>query len=517
MNEEVKVVANKFEIKDYVRAFFRRKALFMTGFMVITPLVAPIILGLPNMYQSKTVILIREKKDLKIMQGESDVVIPIRERVRTFQTEILSWNSITRAMDSVGLSDVAKTPLEMEILVDKIKKNIDIRTSGSTQFTDIITVTFSHRDPAVTQNFLNVLTTNFIEKSLKEQRVELVSAVNFIKEQLALYEEKLKESDAQLIEFKKEHMYDLPGQRTTSANTILNLEMRKTDIMFDLESLENEKSILEEKIKGMSASLEQIVAPSDPVLEELNQKLERVKMELQNLELAYTDLHPDVIETKRVIKATEKLIEERKKTIKDEKIVVENKEALELQNDLAQLNLKITALESRKRSIERDLRAAKEKLEELPSLDEKFIYLTNENEAIKSVVQRLKEKLEAVQMAQHVETTDQGVKFEILEPARLPLKPSSPNRWRLLLMGLFAGLAVGGAIVLLVEFTDHSYRGTEDARATLKIPVVGVIPTIVTARERRRKRVKNFLFGCLSIVYLIGLGFISVYVYKYYR
>ncbi|MEW6534831.1 MAG: XrtA system polysaccharide chain length determinant [Candidatus Auribacterota bacterium] len=516
MNEPFGIKKTGFSIKDYVRAFFRRKGLVLLGFMIVTPLVFPIIFGLPDMYRSQTTILIRDKINIRVMQG-GEVAIPIRERVKTLRTEVLSWNSITRAMDAVGLSDVAKNPLEMERLVNEIKNNISFTTSGSTQYTDIINITFKHRDPMVTQHFLNVLTTNFIENSLKDQRVELVSAVNFVKEQIAVYEEKLKESDTKLIQFKKDHMYDLPNQRTTSANTILNLEMRKTDLNFELEGLRNEKSIQEQKINSFEERTEEIITPDDPVLKELQDKMQRLVEQLQNLELVYTELHPDVLDVKRRIQSTEMQIEERKSMIKEEKVVTENKEIEPAKHELSRIELKIATLESKKRRIERDLREAKEKLEKLPSIDEQYVYLLNENEAIKSVYHRLKDKLEAIRMTQHIETTEQGVKFEVLEPARLPLKPFSPNRWRLLMMGLLAGLIAGGGLAFLVEFTDHSFRGTEDARANLEIPLVGVIPTIITARERRRKRIKNFLFGCLTIIYLVGLGLLSAYVYKYYH
>jgi len=518
MNDELGLSTTaKFEVKDYVRIFFRRKGLFMMGFMAVTPLVFPIILGLPNIYRSQTMLLIRDKTSLNLLQGQKDIATPIKERIRTFNSEILSWNSITKAMDAVGLSDQAETPLEMEVLVENIKKNIMVNISSSTNMTDIITISFMHRDPATTQRFLNVLTTNFIEKSLKDQRVEIFAAINFIKEQIAQYADKVKESETKLIEFKKEHMYDLPEQRTTSANTILALEMRKTDISFDLDQLKNEKAILEERIKVMGVKEEKTLTPADPYLDDLVKKKDQLQTQLQNLQMIYTDMHPDLIETKRLIEATEKQIKSRKSQIKEEKIVIENKELGTMKDELSRMNLKIASLEARKRQVERDLRNTKEKLEEMPSLDEKYTFLINENEALKSVYNRLQQQLEATRMTQHVETTEQGVQFEMLEPARLPLKPFKPNRWRILLMGILAGIAVGGGIAFMVEMADHSFRGTEDARLNLPIRVIGVIPSIVTARERRTKRIRNFVFGCLTMMYLVALGVVSAYVWKYYH
>ncbi len=509
--------ASKIELKDLARIFFRRKGLFMMGFMAVTPLVFPIIFGLPNLYRSRTVLLIRDKANLKLIAGQMNVSTPIRERVRTFRSEILSWNSVTRAMDAVGLSSIASSPLEMESLVGQTKRGVSISRSGSTAKTDIVTVAFTHRDPVTTQRFLNILVTNFIEKSLKEQRVEIVSAINFIKEQIAVYEEKLQEANSALIAFKKKHAYDLPNQKRSSVNTILTLEMRKTDLTFRLEDMRKERALLEEKIKEVEENFDTTVAPSDPIISDLEDKLERMDKQVRNLELVYTEMHPDLIETQRLIEATKNKIEIRKTEIIDNDIVIENKELDSLNEKLSELDLKMASVETRKRRIESSLREAKDKLEEMPSLYEKYVHLQNEADAVKGVHNSLKQKLEATKMAQHIDSTEQGVKFEILEPARLPLKPYKPNRWQILIMGIAAGLAVGALIALIVEYADHSFRGTEDARARLPVPVIGVIPSIITAREKRRKHIKNFLFTCLSILYLIGLSFVSAYVYKYYH
>ncbi|MCD6459475.1 hypothetical protein J7L67_02260 [bacterium] len=520
MSEEPKITTPKLELKDYVRAFFRRKGLFMIGFMAVTPLVFPIILGLPNIYHSSTTILIRDKSDIKILKGQSDLGTSIKERVRTFGSEIKSWNNIIRAMDAVGLSDLANTPLEMEFMVNRLRKNLSISTRGSTRNTDIIKISFWHKDPVVTQRFLNVITTNFIEKSLKDQRVEIFSTINFIKEQLAVYEEKLKESEAKLIAFKREHLMNMPNV-VGSPRALTNLEKNKINISFDLEKLQHERKYIADQIsvleKTGGGSKVYTKTEIDPVQEDLKKKLQRLNTMLENMEIIYTEQHPDMIDIKNQIAATKEKITGRQSQLKEYDIIIENEKLKKLRHQLNKIDLQIARIEYNKRRIESEMQNKQEQLEELPTLTEKYAYLQHEHKKLKNIFFGLQQKLEATRMTQHIESTEQGITFEILEPARLPLKPAKPNRWRILLMGMLAGLAVGGGIAFLVEFTDHSFKGTEDARLNLPIAVIGVIPSIITARERRRKRIKNFLFGCLSVMYLIGLGVVSAYVYKFYH
>ncbi len=77
-------------------------------------------------------------------------------------------------------------------------------------------------------------------------------------------------------------------------------------------------------------------------------------------------------------------------------------------------------------------------------------------------------------------------KYSILEPASIPLSPSSPNRLKITLMGLALGLLLGGCAVILTEVLDHSVKRIEDIEELLNLEVVGTIPNIEEA-----SRVKN--------------------------
>jgi len=62
----------------------------------------------------------------------------------------------------------------------------------------------------------------------------------------------------------------------------------------------------------------------------------------------------------------------------------------------------------------------------------------------------------------------------------------SPDRVRLNLMGLFAGLGLGIAIVALLEYRDTTLKTDEDVVTSLALPVLAVIPAMITTADRRR-------------------------------
>jgi hypothetical protein len=85
-------------------------------------------------------------------------------------------------------------------------------------------------------------------------------------------------------------------------------------------------------------------------------------------------------------------------------------------------------------------------------------------------------KREQSKVAANLERRQIGEQFSVLDPARLPEKPFSPNRPLFLLIGLVAGLALGGALAGWLEYRDTSLRSDADVTATLALPVLASVP-----------------------------------------
>jgi hypothetical protein len=104
-------------------------------------------------------------------------------------------------------------------------------------------------------------------------------------------------------------------------------------------------------------------------------------------------------------------------------------------------------------------------------------------------------KSEESQMAVNLERRQIGEQFRIIDGARLPERPVSPNRVRINLMGILGGLAFGVGLVALLEYKDTSLKNDDDIITTLSLPVLAVIPVMTNATERRAARRRKLVLA----------------------
>jgi polysaccharide biosynthesis transport protein len=127
----------------------------------------------------------------------------------------------------------------------------------------------------------------------------------------------------------------------------------------------------------------------------------------------------------------------------------------------------------------------------------------------------LLQKLETAKITQRLEASKQGTRYTVLDPARLPLKPSKPNKIIVILMGLFLGCGAGTGMVFGREFLDQSFLDIEDAKDNLQFPVLGGISRITTQeaidKEKNRKKRLITVVSVSSVALIIIAMLIALF------
>jgi hypothetical protein len=108
-----------------------------------------------------------------------------------------------------------------------------------------------------------------------------------------------------------------------------------------------------------------------------------------------------------------------------------------------------------------------------------------------------------------LEIQDKARSFKIIDPAVLPLSPVSPDRVKIILIGIVAGLASAFGILIFLDRSNPAIRSVSGLKE-MGVPVMAVIPRILidedVSKERkgdvRLYRLAGCYFGIILFVLL---------------
>ena len=127
-------------------------------------------------------------------------------------------------------------------------------------------------------------------------------------------------------------------------------------------------------------------------------------------------------------------------------------------------------------------------------------------DTLQKLYTELLSKSEDSKMAANLESRQIGEQFRILDPARVPQRPFSPNRPRLDALGALVGLAIGFALAVVLEYRDTSLKTDDDVLTALTMPVLAMIPMMTTRADIRRRHRLRLAAGLAAMVLAVAVA-----------
>lgn len=460
--------------QDYLAVVIRRRWFFLTPCLLIMGLAMVVGLFLPKIYRAETLLLVQDQQVINpLIQGLA-VSTPVSERMRTLREELLSWTSLSRLVHELGMDRQVREPLAFERLVKQLQRQILVGMRGR----DLVTISYEDHNPELAQRLVNTITNIYMQRSVESQSAEAGTAISFLESEMAVYKKKLEGAERALRDFKELYIMQMP------------------------------------------------------VATQLNEQVITLEVELSTLLVEDTEAHPTVVQMRRQIEELKrKRNEELKRVIagalakgRDPEVYQDLLQAIDSPASAAGTATLQVAKEAYQAWVKRMDRpmaeaqagpthvqvvtpaegAAASSVEVLggatsislaPRQEQELAQLTRDYQVHSKTYQSMQERLEKAKVTQRLGESDEGTKFKVLEPARLPLRPIKPNVVKLFVFSLLLGAFVGGGIAFLAEYLDQSFQSAEELQAMLELPVIGTISTIITTGdlEARRTRVRGWL------------------------
>ncbi len=218
-------------------------------------------------------------------------------------------------------------------------------------------------------------------------------------------------------------------------------------------------------------------------------RLNELRVKLSDLRSRVSEEYPDVKRTKAELADLERRLRAAGRDGMGAK--PDNPAYITLEAQLAGTRSEIGSVRSHLAALEKKRAAYGSRLMAMPRVEEGYKVLLVERTNLQAKYDDLSKKFMEAQVAHGVEKEQKGERFTIIDAARLPERPYSPNRPAIILIGLILGVGAGVGFASLREFTDSTFRNVESLAAATGVPVLAAIPLIPSRADVRPATVRS--------------------------
>src|SRR6266700_4550851 len=450
---------------DYWQILFRhRKTLISAALMGLLGAIS-ISLVMTPIYRVRTSLEI-QSTNFQEMKGSSDSTggYPTPEsyvetQVKLLQSEFL----LEHVMDKLKLKERPATGWrsfasrvrhlpEREELLQKIERNLTVRTSGNSRLLEVL---YESPDPKGAADFANTLVSEFVELSQEERWKSAEGTAEWLTNHLNIMKAQLEQSEAKLQDYARTSGLTFTSEKDNLA------ENRLKELQEELSKAEGDRISNKARFEGAKTktadSLPEV--SQDPTMREYRQRL--TELQRQYAELT-TTLTPEHYKVQRV----QAQIDELKTAMRKERSDVLRRVGNEYTESVRREALLSKAHDQQEKVVA-------DQSEKAIHYDTLKRDVDSNRRLYETMLQRVKEASLATAMR------DSNVL--VVDRAKPPLRPYRPSLPMNSAIGLFSGALLGFGFVLLRERIDRRISGPGDAQVYFDLPELGVIPLDETA------------------------------------
>lgn len=467
---------------------------------------------LPAIYRSEALILVDSQK-IPERYVSSTVNTEVQDRLATISQEILSATRLQKIINDFGLYRDERKKLVQEEVIELMRKDISIELEkGWTgDRPGAFHIGYQGRNPRLITAVANEFASLFIEENLRTRERQAQGTADFIDSQLQQAKKTLDELEERVSNYKLAHNGDLPEQQNSlnarlaslqielqgNGDAISRAQQNKVMLQGTLDTAEAAAGVLSNNQASGHRTGAGTAKISDP-----QTNLEYLQSQYDDLGKRYQPTYPRMIALRHEI--------ERQKTVQDE----ERARIESLKSQIALADREIQQRTNEHGGTRKAIADLQARIERLPVREQEMAELTRDYEESKANYKSLLDKKLAAAMATDMERRQQGERFTLLDPPRVPEKPISP-RTRQFQLGCVLSLALGLGLAVAKESKTNAVLGEWELPEGLD--VLGRVPHIDpnprTARGKKGRPRWKWVIVSSAVLSILVTCVAGVYFY----
>jgi polysaccharide chain length determinant protein (PEP-CTERM system associated) len=475
-----------------------------------------VVATIPNQYEARAKIFVDAESVLKpLLQGLA-VNTDVMNQVNMMSRVLMSRPNLEKVAQQTDLYLRAPTPEGFQSLVEGLPQRIGLNGGAG----NVFAVTFKDNDPQMAYRVVKTLVDTFVESAIGVKREDASGAQRFLRTQIQDYEQKLREAEDRLADFKKTNIGLMPGETGDYYQRRQAASEELAKLRSQLALAEQRRDELRRQLQGEEPTFGLLTggtSKSGTGVTQTDLQLAEYQKQLDQLLLEFTDKHPRVI----ALRETMQQLKEHKgpeapapqqydadparlaARALDINPVYQNMKINLSQTDLEVVNLRNKV--AQQQSVVSELQT---RVNTIPEVEAQLARLNRDYEVNRAQYQALLQRLESARLSEQAEDSREQIKFRVIEPPALPLVPLSPNRPLLATAVFVFALVFGIAVAVLLNLLKPVFSSRAVLSSIANVPVLGVIALARNSSAAIGGRSLQWIGGAasLGVLYFVMLA-----------
>lgn len=405
------------------------------------------------------------------------------------------------------------TPAEQADIVEGMRSRLQVEASGErNQPADLYSIIYTDHDRVTARRVVKELLNLFLANSLGGGQEGAEQAQQFLAGQIAEYDKKLQAAENRLADFKRQNAGLVPG--ATGGDYFSRLHAETDELDKDklvLTMAEQKRNELQRQLSSEQPLMGGVSGPNSPHggAADTASAIREAQGRLDELLLRYTDQHPDVIAERRTLEDLK-----RRQKVEIEAVRRGDQAAIAatglaanpvyqgIKLQLSQVEVEVAAARQQVTDQEAKIAALRKMINTAPEVEADFARINRDYDITRSEYQALVDRLNRVKLSYKAEETG-VVRFEVVEPPRGDDAPVSPDRPRLILVVLMAGLLGGLGVAYVMHQLRPVFTSARQLTEFTQLPVLGTVSMTWLERHHAEDRRVMWVYGMASAVLVV--------------
>ncbi|HSJ49286.1 MAG TPA: XrtA system polysaccharide chain length determinant [Gammaproteobacteria bacterium] len=497
------------ELLRYGRGIWRFRWVALAVMWLVCLVGWTLVMRMPDQYEAAARIHIDTQSVLRPLLRGIAISSDSERSIELMTRTLLSRPNLEKLTRMTDMDIMATTPNQKESLLDNLGRSVRITKVERNE--DLYTIAYSSQDRELARRVVQSIITIWVESTLGESRSESQMAQRFIEEQIREYEQRLNLAEQRLADFKRQNVGMMPG---SGSDYYARLQAATADLaqaQLAMQEMQNRRNSLQNQITDFQdqedTSMSLFSGASGGAPTAVDARLQSLQSQLDELLLRFTENHPDVIEMRRLVASLERQRrEEQRKQAEIAPLSTSNPMLQQMQMQLSETDAQIASMNVRVEEFQRRVDHLKNMVDTVPQVEAELKRLNRDYEVNKLNHEELLLRRESASMSEQADVRGDDVKFKVIDPPRVPLAPSGPDRLLFMSLVLLGSLVAGGGAALMLSLVRPTFDDTKAMKDITGIPVLGVVSMVRTEEYMDSRRLAITAFTVAWLTLLVAYG-----------